>query len=274
MQEMGMENMSKSQVSEICQGIKDEVDAYFQAPIEGEWPYLYLDATYVKVRENKRIVSKAVILAVGVNEAGSRRVLGLKVADNEASLFWEEFLYSLMDRGLKGLKLAISDAHKGLKEAISKCLLGTSWQRCLVHFMRNLLCHTSKKGAQEVIPHLKNILAFKTAESRREHYRKTIDHLTTNHPKIAELMEQAEEDVLAHTVFPEQHWQKIYSNNPIERLNRELKRRTNCVGIFPNDQAVVRLIGAVLIYWDETWIDEKPYMTFESMQELQNKGDI
>jgi transposase-like protein len=264
-QQMGIEGISKSQVSEICQNIKDEVDAFFSAPIIGQWPYIYLDALYIKVRQDKRVVSKAVIVAIGVNDDGIRRILGLVVADSEACIFWKQFLERLIDRGLQGVQLVISDAHKGLKEAINSVFLGASWQRCWVHFMRNILIHTSKKNSTEILDCMKSITAFKTPQSRQKRWQEVIEIFENKHPKIAELMAEAEEDVLAHTAFPEAHWNKIYSNNLIERLNREIKRRTNCVGIFPNDAAIIRLIGSILIRWDEHWLDSKPYFSQESM---------
>ena len=256
-QEMGIGTLKKSQVSEICRSIKDGVDEFMNAPITGLWPYLYLDATYLKVRENNRVVSKAALIAIGVNDQGERRVLGLQIADSEASIFWKTFLDFLKTRGLEGVELVISDAHTGLKEAIDSSFLGASWQRCWVHFMRNILSHTSKKSALEVMPHLKSIMAFKTSESRRKSWLQVKETL---HPKVAKMMEEAMGDVLAHTHFPEEHWRKIYKSNPIERLNKEIKRRTNCVGIFPNDDALMRLIGSILIQQDEDWMTSKVYL--------------
>mgnify|MGYP001564657228 CR=1 FL=1 len=259
-QEMGIGTLKKSQVSEICKSIKDGVDEFMNAPITGFWPYLYLDATYLKVRENNRVISKAALIAIGINTRGERRVLGLQIADSEASIFWKTFLDSLKTRGLEGVELVISDAHTGLKEAINSSFLGASWQRCWTHFMRNILSHTTKKSSLEVMPHLKAIMAFKTPESRRKSWVQVKETLTEKHPKIAEMMEEAMEDVLAHTHFPEEHWRKIYTSNPIERLNKEIKRRTNCVGIFPNDDALVRLIGSILIQQDEDWMTSKVYL--------------
>jgi putative transposase len=265
-QEMGIGTLKKSQVSEICKSIKDAVDEFMNAPITGLWPYLYLDATYLKVRENNRVVSKAALIAIGVNDQGERRVLGLQIADSEASIFWKTFLDSLKVRGLEGVELVISDAHTGLKDAINSSFLGASWQRCWAHFMRNILSHTSKKSGLEVLPHLKSIMAFKTSESRRKAWVQVKETLTEKHPKIAEMMEEAMEDVLAHTHFPEEHWRKIYTSNPIERLNKEIKRRTNCVGIFPNDDALMRLIGSILIQQDEDWMDSKAFLKPESFE--------
>jgi len=271
-QEMGIDSLKKSQVSEICKSIKDDVDEFMNAPIEGLWPYIYLDATYIKVRENKRIVSKAALIAIGVNNQGERRVLGLNITDSEASVFWKSFLSTLKDRGLEGVELVISDAHRGLKEAIQTSFLGASWQRCWVHFMRNIRSHTSKKTAAEVMPHLKSIMAFKTPELRKKAWLQVTQTLKANHPKIAEMMEDAMEEVLAHTHFPVEHWTKIYTSNPIERLNRELKRRTNCVGIFPNDDALTRLLGAILIQQDEDWIDSKAFLKPESFRKSETEN--
>jgi transposase-like protein len=271
-QEMGIESLKKSQVSEVCKTIKDDVDEFMNAPIDGLWTYLYLDATYLKTRVNKRVVSKAALIAIGVNTQGERRVLGLKITDSEASVFWKAFLESLKARGLKGVELVISDAHTGLKEAIHTSFLGASWQRCWVHFMRNILSNTSKKSAAEVMPHLKSIMAFKTPESRKKAWLQVSETFVENHPKIAKMMEDAMEDVLAHTHFPVEHWAKIYTSNPIERLNKEIKRRTNCVGIFPNDDAVMRLLGAILIQQDEDWIDSKAFLKPDSFKKCSTEN--
>jgi putative transposase len=267
-QKMGLVGMSKSQVSEICASITEEVDKFMNTPIEGEWPYIYLDASYIKVREDHKVVAKAVIVAIGVNTNGDRRILGMTIADNEAAVFWRYFLESMIERGLKGVKLVISDAHKGLKEAISSTFLGASWQRCWVHFMRNVLCHTTRKNGPEIIALMKSIKAYKYPEGRINRWREVATLMEDKNPKIANLMNYAEEDVLAHTSFPEKHWTKIYTNNPIERLNREIKRRVKCVGIFPNDDAALRLVGAILIECNDKWSESKNYINKGTMKLL------
>lgn len=265
-QHLGVEGMSKSQVSELCTDIQSEVTSFLEAPICGEWPYVYLDAVYIKVRENKRVVSKAAVVAIGINSSGNRRILGFKMTESEAFVFWKEFLDTLVERGLTGVKLLISDAHNGLREAIEKTFLGASWQRCWVHFMRNVLSYVPKKNMAEIAGYFKSITAFKTAEERSKQWQHVMNLLKEKYPKIANLMQAAEADVLAHTHFPEEHWSKIYSNNPLERLNREIKRRTNSIGIFPNDLAATRLLGAVLIHWDEEWSQGRQYLKYDTIE--------
>ena len=232
---MGMTGISKSQVSRLCGEIDDKVAAFLNRPLEGEWPYLWLDATYVKVREQGRIVSVAVIVAVAVNNDGRREVLGISIGVSEAETFWIEFLRSLARRGLRGVKLVISDAHEGLKAAVSK-VLHASWQRCRVHFMRNVLAYAGKQGRRVVAAFIGTAFVQDDAEAARTQWRQVADQLRPKVPKLAALMDDAETDVLAFMSFPKDHRLKIHSTNPLERLNGEIKRRTEVVGIFPKSR--------------------------------------
>jgi putative transposase len=267
-QAMGMSGISKSQVSRLCEEIDERVNAFLDRPIEGDWPYLWIDATYVKVRQAGRIVSVAVIIAVGVNTDGKREVLGMDVGASEAETFWTDFIRKLTRRGLRGVKLVISDAHEGIKAAVSK-LLCASWQRCRVHFMRNALAHAGKSGRRVVSAFIATAFAQETPEAASQQWRSVADQVRVKVPKLASLMDDAETDVLAYMTFPREHRAKIYSNNPIERLNGEIKRRTNVVGIFPNEAAITRLIGAILMEQNDEWaVQRSRYMTLETMAPL------
>jgi transposase-like protein len=262
---MGMEGISKSQVSRLCAEIDERVRTFLDRPIEGEWMYLWLDATYVKVRRDGHIVSVAVIVAVGVNTDGRREVLGMKVGDSEAEPFWAEFLRSLRRRGLRGVKLVTSDAHEGLKAAISK-ILNATWQRCRVHFMRNALAHAGKSQRRIVSAWVGTAFAQDDAEAARKQWRHVADQARPRLPKLAGLMDEAEADVLAYMAFPVQHRAKLHSTNPLERLNGEIKRRSDVVGIFPNEDAITRLIGALLMEQNDEWaVQRARYMTLESI---------
>ena len=262
---LGMAGVSKSQVSRLCEEIDERVDAFLNRPIEGDWPYLWIDATYVKVRQNGRIVSVAVIIAVGVNSDGRREVLGMDIGPSEAEPFWTEFLRKLARRGLRGVKLVISDAHEGLKAAITRVLCAT-WQRCRVHFMRNALAHAGKSGRRVVSAFMATAFAQNDAEAARQQWRRVADQLRPKLPKLAALMDEAEADVLAYMSFPNQQRAKLHSTNPLERLNGEVKRRTEVVGIFPNEAAIRRLVGAILLEQNDEWaVQRARYMTLESV---------
>ena len=261
---MGMGGISKSEVSRLCAEIDEKVTAFRERSIEGDWPYLWIDATYVKVREAGRIVPVAVIIAVGVNTDGRREVLGLSIGASEAEPFWTAFLRSLMRRGLRGVKLVISDAHEGLKAACAKVLKAT-WQRCRVHFMRNVL-GTGAKGQRRVgSAMIGTIFAQDGAEAAHTQWRTVADQLRPRFPRAAELMDRAEHDVLAHMTFPREHRSKLHSTNPLERLNGEVKRRTEVVGIFPNEAAIYRLVGALLLEQTDEWTIQRRYLTLETM---------
>jgi transposase-like protein len=273
-QAMGMSGISKSQVSRVCEEIDERVNAFLERPIEGNWPYLWIDATYVKVRQAGRIVPVAVIVAVGVNDDGRREVLGMDVAPSEAEVFWKDFLRKLARRGLRGVQLVISDSHEGIKAAVSKVLCAT-WQRCRVHFMRNVLAHAGRSGRRVVSAFIGTAFAQNDARSARDQWRRVADQLRTSMPKLAALMDQAEDDVLAYMGFPAAHRTKLHSTNPLERLNGEIKRRTDVVGIFPNDAAITRLVGAILLEQNDEWaVQRARYMTLETMTELTETADI
>ena len=265
---MGMTGISKSQVSRLCVEIDGKINTFLNRPLEGEWPYIWLDATYLKQRQDGRIVSVAVVVATGVNTDGRREVLGMDVGASEAETFWTEFLRKLRRRGLKGVKLVVSDAHEGLKAAISKVLTAT-WQRCRVHFMRNVLAHAGKQGRRVVSAFIGTAFAQDDAEKARSQWRNVADQIRPKVPKLAGLMDDAETDVLAYMNFPVTHRTKLHSTNPIERLNGEIKRRTDVVGIFPNEAAIVRLVGAILLEQNDEWaVQRARYMTLETMAPL------
>jgi putative transposase len=262
---MGLAGISKSEVSRLCAEIDAPVNAFLARPIEGAGPYLWIDATYVHVREQGRIVSTAVIIATAVNTDGRREVLGMATGPSEAEPFWTDFLRSLADRGLRGVKLVVADDHKGLRAAATKVLHATL-QRCRVHWMRNLLGRVPPSQRAMVAAMLRTIFAQDTQEAAHEQWRKVADGLRERFPKVAELMDGAEHDVLAHRAFPKEHWPQLASTNPLERLNGEVKRRTNVVGIFPNAQAVVRLVGAILLEQNDEWAVARRYMTLETIR--------
>jgi putative transposase len=267
-QALGMSGISKSQVSRLCGEIDEKVKAFLDRPLDGEWPYIWLDATYLKMRHDGHVVSVAVIIAVGVNSAGRREVLGLAVGPSEAETFWTDFLRRLARRGLRGVKLVISDAHEGLKAAVAK-LLHASWQRCRVHFMRNVLAHAGKQGRRVVAAFIGTAFAQNDAEAARTQWRQVADQLRPRVPKLAAMMDEAEADVLGYMSFPAAHRAKLHSTNPIERLNGEIKRRTDVVGIFPNEDAIVRLVGAILLEQNDEWaVQRSRYMSLETIAPL------
>ena len=266
-QAMGLTGISKSQVSKLCKDIDERVSAFLDRPLEGEWPYLWLDATYLKQREGGRIVTVAAIIAVAVNTDGRREIVGLHVGPSEAETFWSSFLKKLVKRGLTGVKLVVSDAHEGLKHAIGR-VLGTTWQRCRVHWMRNALAHVPKGQHTVVAAALRQAFLQPDAQTARQTWRQVADQLRARWPKLAALMDDSEHDVLAYMTFPAQHRTKLHSTNPLERLNKEVKRRADVVGIFPNEASIVRLIGAVLLEQNDEWQLMHRYMQIEAMAEL------
>jgi putative transposase len=272
-QAMGLSGISKSQVSRLCAEIDERVQAFLGRPIEGDWPYLWIDATYLKVRENGRIVSVAAIIAIGANTDGRREVLGMQVGASEAEPFWTDFLRSLTRRGLRGVKLVISDAHEGLKAAVRK-VISASWQRCRVHFMRNVLVHAPAGQRRVVSALIATIFAQDSEKAARDQWRTVADQLRGRFAKIAKLMDEAEDDVLAHMSFPKEHRTKIHSTNPLERLNGEIKRRTEVVGIFPNEAAIYRLVGALLLEQNDEWALQRRYMTLETLAELGDNSNV
>ena len=254
---MGLEGISKSQVSRLCAEIDERVQTFLHRPIEGEWPYLWLDATYVKARRDHHIVSVAVIVAMAVNTDGRREVLGMTIGNSEAEPFWTEFLRSLTRRGLRGVKAAIAK------------VLGATWQRCRVHFMRNALAHAGKTQRRIVSAWIGTAFAQDDAEAARKQWRQVADQARPRISKLAALMDHAEADVLADMGFPAQHRTKLHSTNPLERLNGEIKRRSEVVGIFPNEAAVTRLVGALLLEQNDEWaVQRARYMTLETIAPL------
>ncbi len=266
-QAMGLSGISKSQVSKLCKEIDERVNAFLDRPLAGDWPYLWLDATYLKQREGGRIVSVAAIIAVAVNTDGKREIVGLHIGPSEAEPFWSGFLKSLARRGLKGVKLVISDAHEGLKAAISR-VLRASWQRCRVHWMRNALAYVPKSQTSMAAAALRQAFLQSDQDAARQTWRHVADQMRVRFAKLAALMDESEHDVLAFMGFPAQHRSKLHSVNPLERLNKEVKRRADVVGIFPNESAIVRLIGAVLLEQNDEWQLQHRYMQVEAMAEL------
>ncbi|WP_024287948.1 IS256 family transposase [Cellulomonas sp. KRMCY2] len=262
--------ISKSEVSRICAGLDEEVGAFRDRSLDQiAFPYVYLDATYCKARVGRRVVSQAVVIATGVRADGHREVLGFDVGDSENGAFWTSFLRSLKARGLGGVQLVISDAHEGLKTAIASVLLGSSWQRCRVHFTRNVLDAVSRTNAEMVAAAIRTIFAQPDDAHVGEQFEVIATMLGRSHPKVAAMLTDAREDLLAFTGFPASHWKKIWSTNPLERLNKEVKRRTDVVGVFPNPAALLRLAGAVLVEAHDEWAaTDRRYLSEHSMAQL------
>ena len=268
-QAMGLSGISKSTVSKLCRDIDERVTAFLDRPLQGEWPYLWLDATYLRQREGGRIVSVAAIIAVACDAEGRREIVGLHIGPSEAETFWASFLKSLVKRGLKGVKLVVSDAHEGLKAAIAR-VLGATWQRCRVHWMRNALAHVGKGQQTVVAAALRQAFLQPDQDSARQTWRRVADQLRPRWPKLGKLMDDSEEDVLAYLAFPAPHRTKLHSTNTLERLNKEVKRRADVVGIFPSEQSILRLIGAVLLEANDEWQLQHRYMGVEAMGEMLN----
>jgi transposase-like protein len=266
-QALGMTGISKSEVSRLCAELDERVDAFLSRTLTGSWPFLWLDATYLKAREGGRVVSKAVVVAVGVNAEGRRETLGLAVGPTETQAFWTAFLRGLMQRGLGGVKLVISDAHEGLKKAAAK-ILGASWQRGRVHFMRNALAHVPRRQHPMVAAVIRTAFVQEDQAQARAQWRETADKLRGQFTKLSALMDAAEDDVLAFMTFPKEHWAQLASTNPLERLNKEIKRRANVVVIFPNDAAIIRLVGALLAEQTDEWQVTRRYMSLETLAKL------
>jgi transposase-like protein len=266
-QAMGLSGISKSSVSKLCKDIDERVTGFLQRPLTGEWPYLWLDATYLKVREGGRVVSVAVIVAVAVTTEGRREIVGLHIGPSEAEIFWTDFLRDLVKRGLTGVKLVISDAHEGLKAAIRR-VLGATWQRCRVHWTRNALAYVPKAHQTMVAAGLRQALQQPNPAAARTSLCHFADHLHNRWPKLKVFVDDSLDDVLAYMSFPAQHRTKLHSTNPLERLNKEIKRRADVVGIFPNEDSIKRLIGAVLLEANDEWQLQHRYMQIEGMTEL------
>jgi putative transposase len=270
---LGMEGISKSQVSRLCEALDAEVERFRSRPLTAAYPYVWLDATFVKVREGGRVTSQAVVVAVGVAEGGAREVLGVDVGPSEDGAFWLRFLRGLVTRGLRGVRLVTSDAHEGLKGAIAAVFHGASWQRCRVHFLRNALALVPKAAQQLVAATVRTAFAQPTDDAARRQWRQVADGFRDRWPRLADLLDQAEADVLAYLAFPPAHWRQLWSTNPLERLNKELKRRTDVVGIFPNADAALRLVGALLAEQHDEWQVGRRYFSAESLAALEREGE-
>ncbi len=273
-QALGLGGISKSEVSRLCAELDEHIEAFRNRPLEGRYPYVWLDAKYVKVREGGRVMSMALVLATAVNDKGEREVLGFDVGLSEDGAFWTAFLRQLIARGLRDVLLVTSDAHEGLKEAIRTVLVGATWQRCRVHFMRNLLAQVPKSAQPMVAALVRTIFAQPDKASAHAQLAAVAANLTGRFPKAAQLLLEAEEDILAYLAFPAEHRRQLHSTNPLERLNREIGRRTDVVGIFPNRAAVIRLAGAVLQEQHDEWTAaSRRYFSQESMSKLYRSED-
>jgi transposase-like protein len=266
---LGIDGISRSEVSRICKVLDEEVRTFLARPIEDEHPYLWLDATFHKVRQAGRVTSVATVVAIGVSSTGERRVLGAKSGQSEDHQFWVAFLRALIKRGLKGVRLVISDAHEGLRQAIAKVMSGSTWQRCRVHFMRNLLS-TVPKGAQDTVAAVvRSIFSQPDHASAMTRLHDVAQMLAPKFPLAAELLEEASEDVLSHMHFPREHRRRLHSTNPIERLHKEVKRRTRVVGIFPTSDSLMRMVGTLLAEQDDEWqVADRRYFSIGSMAKV------
>src|SRR5579864_356947 len=273
-QALGMQGISKSQVSRMCAELDKEVERFRTRKLEGPYPYVWLDGTFVKVRENGRVVSQAIVIAIAVTTSGEREVLGMDVGPSESGAFWLSFLRDLTARGLNGVKLVISDAHGGLKAAIGSVLQGASWQRCRVHFMRDALGLVPKSAQQMVAATIRTVFAQPDAAAAREQWRRVADTFRSRYGRLAVMLDGAEADVLAYAKFPPAHWHQVWSNNPLERLNKEVKRRTDVVGIFPNTAAVVRLVGCILAEQHDEWQAARRYFSAGSIAKLNEEQEV
>jgi transposase-like protein len=263
-EQLGIAGMSKDRVSAICRGLDERVAAFRERPLEGAYPYLWLDAKYVKVRDRGRVVSKALVVAYAVHESGIREVIGLDVGEVESGSFWVEFLRGLKRRGLGGVRLAITDQHEGLKAAVAR-VLACPWQRCSVHFTRDMVMHCRRDQRGLIAAALREIFNAENGQAAKERVTSVLERLAPVAPKVVELLEAAEEDLTAFYAFPREHWTKLRSTNPLERVNKEIGRRSDVVGIFPNDQAVIRLAGALLLEQNDEWLVQRRYLSAESM---------
>jgi len=266
---LGLTGIDKSKVSRICKELDQAVEQFRQRQLQEGYPYVWLDAVYLKVRQNHRVVSMAMVIAVGVDEQGERHLLGFDLGGSEDEAFWLAFLRSLVKRGLKRVQLVISDAHEGLKKALSQVFAGASWQRCRVHFMRNLLARIPHRDKKEVADAVRLVFEQPCRQSAEDQLRHLAERMDPIYPKAAALLLEAEADILAYKSFPKEHWRRIHSTNLVERLNKEIKRRTKVVGVFPDQPAVIRLVGSLLTEIDDDWrAIQRRYFSVESMQLL------
>jgi putative transposase len=270
-EQLGISGMSKDRVSALCRELDERVSAFRERPLEGAYPYLWVDAKHVKVRDHGRVVSKALVVAYAVHESGIREVIGLDIGEVETGSFWTEFLRSLKKRGLTGVQLAISDEHDGLKHAIAR-VLSASWQRCTVHFVRDMLAHCRRDQRGLVAAALREVFNADGRDQARERITHVIARLEPVTEKVCRLLEDAEEDLIAFYTFPREHWTKLRSTNPLERVNKEIGRRSDVVGIFPNDASVIRLAGALLLEQNDEWLVQRRYLSAESLQQTLAAG--
>jgi putative transposase len=259
--------ISRSEVSRVCALLDEQVEAFRQRPLEGDYPYLWLDAKVEKVRDGGRVVGKAVVIAYGVHETGRREILGIDVGAAETEAFWSDFVRSLVARGLAGVQLVVSDAHEGLKQAIAK-VLSCPWQRCTVHFLRDCLGHARRDQHGLLGALIRPIFQAESAAQARDRLSEAVAHLDGKLPKVATLLEEAEEDILAFYAFPAAHWSKLRSTNPLERFNKEIGRRTDVVGIFPDDRSLIRLVGMLCIEQNDEWLVGRRYLSAAAMEPL------
>lgn len=272
--QMGLEGIDKSAVSRINKGLDERVKHFTDRRLDEEYAYVYLDATFPKVREDHQVQSTALVVAMGVRMDGCREILGIDMGASETEAFWTEFLRSLVDRGLHGVQLVISDAHRGLKNAINAVFDSAVWQRCQVHFMRDIITHVPKSAQEEATSEIRSVFLQPTRKQAEEQLDRVVTKFAEDKRfiKAADLLEEAAPDLLAHMDFPQVHWKRIRTTNPLERLNKEIRRRTNVVGIFPNRDAVIRLCGALLLEQNENWMAAKHYFSEESMALLNKRS--
>jgi putative transposase len=266
-EQLGIGGMSRSAVSRMCQALDEQVRVFRERPLEGRYPYLWLDAKVERVREPGGVRQKALVIAYAVHETGRREVIGIDLGESESEAFWRDFLRSLRARGLDGVRLCVSDAHQGLKNAIGQ-VLGVPWQRCTVHFLRDMLGHVQKAQQQMVGAAIRQVFAAASRDEASAILGDVCTRLQTPAAKVAELLEQAEDDLLAFLDFPVEHRSKLRSTNPLERVNREIARRSDVVGIYPNDQSLIRLAGCLLIEQSDEWLVQKRYLSHESLAAL------
>jgi len=272
-EQLGIHGMTKDRVSTLCKGLDERVEAFRNRPLEGDYPYLWLDAKHLKVRSGAHVRSKALVVAYAVHESGQREVIGIDLGEVETEAFWVEFLRGLRSRGLGGVRLCASDHHEGLKSAIAR-ILSCPWQRCTVHFVRNMQGHCRRSERGLVAAALREIFDAESLDHARSHLGEVLERFRSPLPKIAELLEAAEADLLAFYRFPAAHWSKLRSTNPLERLNKEIGRRSDVVGIFPNDASAIRLVGAMLVEQNDEWLVGRRYLSEESLAlVLEDQGD-
>jgi putative transposase len=266
-EQMGLRGLSKDQVSRMCRGLDEQVSAFRERPLQGAYPYLWLDAKVERVRERGGVRQKALVIAYAVHETGVREVLGLDVGEAETEAFWTEFLFSLKARGLSGVRLCVSDAHQGLRSAIAR-VLGCRWQRCTVHFLRDMLGHCGRAQQPMIATAIRQIFNADTGEEARDRLVEVVERLAAPAPKVARLLDDAADDLLGFYSFPRDHWTKLRSTNPLERVNKEIGRRSDVVGIYPNDRALICLAGMLLVEQNDEWLVQRRYLSDHSIRQV------